>query len=103
MAVVQETGHGREFADAFRPKDLKKVREAMIARGWSRNYVNAQINRVRRMFAFATEEDLIPGHVYHALLAVKGLRKGTPGVRETRKVKPVPKGTSRRCWRRHSR
>ena len=90
LAVLQEQGYGREPADAFRPKDLKKVREAMIGKNWSRNYLNSQVNRVKRMFAYAVEEDLIPGAVYHALLTVKGLRKGTPGVRETRKVRPVP-------------
>lgn len=90
LKVVQECGHGREPADSFRPSDLKRVREAMVARKWSRNYINAQINRVKRMFRFAVEEDLVPGTVYHGLLAVKGLRKGTPEVRENRKVKPVP-------------
>lgn len=92
LAVLQEQGYGREPGDAFRPKDLKKVREAMVAKRWSRTYVNSQVNRVKRMFAYAVEEDLIPGTVYHALLAVKGLRKGTPGVRETKKVRPVPRG-----------
>lgn len=82
--------YGREPADPFRPKDLKRVREAMVAKDWSRNYVNSQVNRVKRMFAYAVEEDLIPGTVYHALLAVKGIRKGTPGVRESKKVRPVP-------------
>jgi integrase len=91
LKVLQEEGYGREPADAFRPKDLKKVRDAMVAKKWSRNYVNAQVNRVKRMFAYAVEEDLVPGTVYHALLAVRGLRKGTPGVRETRKVRPVPR------------
>jgi integrase len=82
--------HGRESADAFCPKDLKRVREAMIERHWSRRYINAQVNRIKRMFGWAVEEGLAAGSVYHALLAVKGLRKGTPGVRETKKVKPVP-------------
>lgn len=88
--MLQEQGYGREPADAFRPSDLKKVREAMVARQWSRNYINSQVNRIKRMFGYATEEDLVPGTVYHALLAVKGLRKGTLGVRETKKVRPVP-------------
>jgi hypothetical protein len=47
----------------------------MVAKKWSRTYVISQVNRVKRMFAYAVEEDLIPGTVYHALLAVKGLRK----------------------------
>ena len=38
------------------------------------------------------KKTFISGTVYHALLAVKGLRKGTPGVRETVKVRPVPRG-----------
>ena len=92
LKIVQACGYGREPADSFRPKDLKKVREAMIARDWSRSYVNHQITRIKRMFGYAVEEDLIPGSVFHALKAVKGLRKGTPGVREARKVKPVPVG-----------
>jgi integrase len=90
LGVVQACCYGPEPADAFRPKDLKKVREAMIAKKWSRGYINHQILRVKRMFAYATEEDLVPGSVYHGLLAIKGLRKGTPGVREAKKVKPVP-------------
>src|SRR5262245_3491265 len=88
LAVLQEQGFAREPADAFRPRDLKKVREAMVAKNWSPTYVNSQVNRVKRMFAYAVEEDLVPGSVYHALLAVKGLRKGTPGVRENKKVRP---------------
>jgi len=92
LAVLQQEGYGREPADAFRHRDLKKVREAMIAKRWSRNYINSQINRIKRMFAYAVKEDLVSGSVYHALLAIKGLRKGTPGVRETKKVRPVPCG-----------
>ena len=90
LKVVQECGYGEELAESFRPKDLKKVREAMIAKDWSRGYVNHQVIRIKRMFAYAVEEDLIPGSVYHGLIAVKGLRKGTPGIRESAKVKPVP-------------
>ena len=90
LKILQACGYGREPADVFRPKDLKQVREVMIQKGWSRSYINSQINRVKHMFRHAVEEDLIPGTSYHALLAVKGLRKGTPGIRESKKVRPVP-------------
>jgi len=90
LKVLQECGYGREPADSFRPKDLKTVRDAMVKKNWSRNYINCQINRIKRMFRHAVEEDLVSGTVYHALLAVRGLRRGTPGVRETKKVRPVP-------------
>jgi hypothetical protein len=88
--TVLEKNYGRTFADEFRPRDLKTVRDEMIKLGWSRQYVNRQAARLKRLFAFAAEEDLIPGSVYHALLAVKGLRKNTPGVREAERVRPVP-------------
>jgi hypothetical protein len=65
----------REPADAVRPRDLKKVHEAMIAKNWSRSYISSQVNRVKFMFAYAVEQDMISGTVYHALLTVKGLRK----------------------------
>jgi len=90
LAIVRECGYGREPADEFRPKDLKRVRKAMVAKKWCRGYINHQIARVKRMFAFGAEEDLISGSVYHALLAVKGLRRGSPGVVEKARVRPVP-------------
>jgi integrase len=88
-AVVREL-FGRTPAAEFGPKRLKAVRQAMIDRGWCRNMVNAQVDRVKRMFKWATAEELVPGDVYHALRAVESLRRGTPGVRDTEPVKPVP-------------
>ena len=81
--------YGRTHAATFGPKALKVVRDEMIKAGWCRKYVNHQVDRVRRMFRWATEEEFVPGSVYHALKAVKGIRKGTPGVRESAKVRPV--------------
>lgn len=88
-AVVREL-FGRTPAAEFGPKKLKAVRQAMIDRGWCRNMVNAQVDRVKRMFKWAVAEELVPGDVYHALRAVESLRRGTPGVRDTDPVKPVP-------------
>jgi hypothetical protein len=91
LTVVQECGYGCEFADSFRPRELKKVREAMIAKKSSRKYINHQVTRIKRMFRFAVQEfEPFPSSVFHALQAMKELRKGTPGVRETEKIQPVP-------------
>lgn len=76
--------HGRNPAVEFGPKALNAVRTEMIKAGWCRKDINHQIDRVRRMFRWATEEELVPGTVYHALKAVKGIRKGAPGVRGKR-------------------
>jgi integrase len=81
---------GRGPAADFSPRKLKQVQEAMAGQGWSRNYVNEQVNRVRRAFKWAVAEELVPGDLHHALRAVPALRKGTRGVRETEPVKPVP-------------
>jgi hypothetical protein len=78
-AVVREL-FGRTPAAEFGPKKLKAVRQAMVERDWRRNMVNARVDRVKRMFKWAAAEEMIPGGVYHSLLAVESLRRGTPGV-----------------------
>lgn len=88
-AIVREL-FGRTAAAEFGPKKLKAVRQAMIERDWCRNMVNAQVDCVKRMFKWAVAEEMVPGNVYHALRAVESLRQGTPGVRETEPVGPVP-------------
>jgi len=82
--------YGSDAAAEFGPRCLKTVRDAFIAKGWSRSYVNKQITRIRRVIKWAVAEELIPGEVYHRLSAVDGLRRGDPGARETEPVKPVP-------------
>ena len=89
LAIVKNL-YGRTSAVEFGPKALKAVRERMVQKDWCRKYINHQIDRVRRMFRWATEEELLPGFVYHALQSVRGLRKGKPGVRESEKVRPAP-------------
>src|SRR5262245_4077946 len=62
----------------------------MSAKGWCRSCLNSQVDRVRRMFKWAVAEELVPGDRYPALQAVPGLKQGTPGVRESEPVRPVP-------------
>jgi integrase len=81
--------YGQTRALDFGPLALKPCRHKMVAKGWSRSYVNAQIDRVRRMFKWTTAEEQIPIAVHHALQAVEGLRRGKTGARETQRVKPV--------------
>jgi integrase len=82
---------GREPAASLGPKKLEAVQQEMARIGWSRNYVNEQVNRVRRMIKWAVRQELVPGDLYHALQAVRGLPRGTPGVRDTKPVGPVPR------------
>jgi hypothetical protein len=51
--------YGRTPASEFGPKALKDVRRAMVKKGWCRSYVNHQVNRIKRLIRWATEEELI--------------------------------------------
>jgi integrase len=81
--------YGRTPAREFGPKSLKACRQEMIEKGWSRTYVNAQVDRVRRMFRWAASEELLPPGVHEGLRAVSGLRAGKTEARETKKVRPA--------------
>jgi integrase len=82
--------YGNTIASQFGPLALKACRGQMVDQGWSRTYVNAQIDRIRRMFRWAAGEELLEASVYQNLRAVAGLRAGKCKARETQKVKPVP-------------
>ncbi|MFO0954420.1 MAG: site-specific integrase [Isosphaeraceae bacterium] len=77
-------------AREFGPAALKAVRQAMVDAGRCRRTVNQRTARVGRGFRFGVENEILPPAVHHALKAVTGLRSGRSGVREGRKVGPVP-------------
>ncbi len=74
--------YGDSSAADFGPLALKAVRQRMIELGWCRTYINKQVNRVRRAFAWAAGEELLPFAVYQALTTVPGLRTGRTDARE---------------------
>src|SRR5262249_12749928 len=82
--------YGHTPAAGFGPLALKACRAEMVKKGWCRTYVNAQVDRVRRMFRWAAGEEMLPVTVYQALRAVESLRRGRTEARETPKVRPVP-------------
>lgn len=97
--------YGATLARDFGPLALKVVRQAMIdhkitrkcknktvvlAQGLSRGNINKQIARIKRLFSWAVENELVPPATFQALAEVAGLRKGRTGAREKPPVKPVP-------------
>jgi integrase len=82
--------YGNTPAAEFGPKALKVVREERIRLGWVRSNINRQINRLKHVFKWATQEELIPPSVYHGLQAVSGLRAGRSDAPESEPVRPVP-------------
>lgn len=81
--------YGRTKAKDFGPVALTNVRAAMVAKGWVRTTVNHQVGRVKRMFKWATANELVPPSVYHGLLAVDGLRRGRTPAPDPEPVHPV--------------
>lgn len=105
----------------FSPKKLKAVREAMIYHdivrtlkkrdpatgqvvevkkllhhGMSRKCINKLIARIKRMYRWAVEEELVPVTVHDALCRVSGLKRGKSAARETSRIRPVSEDHVRR-------
>jgi integrase len=78
----------------FKPSDLKAVRQEMIARGWCRRHINHSVRRIKTMFRWGVEEEIVPAEVAGAVSTVKALQEGRdPSVREKEEVEAVPDAT----------
>lgn len=82
--------YGETPATAFGPLALKAVRERMIGLGWVRSSVNKHISRIKRMYRWASENEVLPTTAYHAVAAVAGLRYGRSVAKESEPIRPVP-------------
>jgi len=82
--------YGSTPAAEFGPRALKNVRQAMIDTKRARKSINKDVHRIKRMFRWGVEEELLPPGVYDKLRAVTPLPKGKTPARETGKVPPVP-------------
>lgn len=71
------------------PVRLKRVRKDMVALGWSRKHINAQFGRLRSIFAWGVENELIHPSQLAAMQAVRGLRKGKTKATEREPIGPV--------------
>ncbi len=61
----------------------------MIDRGLARRHINQRVNRIRRIFKWGVENELVPAHVLHGLQAVAPLQQGRCAAKETTPVQPV--------------
>ncbi len=88
LRILKEL-YGHTPAAEFGPLALKACRAAMLKKDWSRSYINAQVDKLRRVFRWAASEQLVPVTVWQALRTVEALRRGRTEARETKKVRPV--------------
>ena len=82
--------YGATPAREFGPLALKAVRDEMVRADLCRREVNKRARHVTRMFRWATENELVPAGVHHALKAVAGLKRGRTEARESAPVRPAP-------------
>jgi hypothetical protein len=78
--------YGHTLAAAFGPLALKAVRQALIDGKLCRTTINNRVGRIKRMFRWAVENEMVPPSVYHGLQAVAGLRAGRSEAREPTRV-----------------
>ncbi|MBA3312629.1 MAG: site-specific integrase [Planctomycetaceae bacterium] len=81
--------YGSTTAADFGPLRLKALREVMVTKDWCRGSVNARISRIKRLFKWGVENELIPASVHHGLSAVAGLRQGRTEAKESAPVLPA--------------
>lgn len=81
---------GPSPAADFGPLAFKRVREAMVAKGWSRSTANHGATFIRQVYRWGVEHELVPASSLEALRAVAPLKRGRCDARDTEPVRPVP-------------
>jgi integrase len=78
-----------KLATEVGPKALKVVRDEYIRDGLTRSTVNNNVARIKRMYRWAVENEVVPVTAYQALANVRGLKFGQTAVVERARVQPV--------------
>jgi integrase len=85
--------YGRTRVADFKPSDLKATRQQMIDAGNCRKYVNKNTGRIKRVFKWGVEHEIVPVTVYQALDCVAGLKAGRTQAPEMEPIQPVSDST----------
>lgn len=87
---------GTSKASTFSAKDLRRLRDSLVADRRTRRSINRDVVRVRTIFRWCAAEELVPPTVAAGLGMLRGLRMGEDGVRESEPVRPVDDATLER-------
>ncbi|MCP4248842.1 MAG: site-specific integrase [bacterium] len=80
---------GTTLANDFTPSRVHEIREAWIKAGHVRSQINRNTERVKRIFAWAVEYELVKPDVHHGLRSVTNLKAGRCAAKESEPVLPV--------------
>ncbi len=81
--------YGSTPVDDFGPRKLKAVRERMIADDQARSTINKYVARLKQVFRWGVENELVAPSVFQGLQAVRGLAQGRTLAREADPVRPA--------------
>ena len=81
--------YGNTLVTDFGPLSLKAVRRRFLDKGLVRKSVNKQVRRIKRIFKWGVENELVPPGIEQALSAVEGLKKGRTEAPDNPPVKPI--------------
>lgn len=82
--------YSHETVNAFGPLALKAVRAKMVGKGWSRKYVNKSVSRLRHIFRWGVENELVEPATLQKLEAVSPLLAGRTEAPDHPARRPVP-------------
>lgn len=98
--------YGNRPAVEFGPLAMKSLRETLMRPrvetdakgnsvdrpGWTRKNLNMHMGRIKQIFKWGAENEIVPASIFHALATVSGLQQGRSDARESDPVRPVPDG-----------
>lgn len=77
------------YCSEFGPLKLKAVRSE-LEKSSVRTQVNKSVSRIKSVFRWGVENEMVPAEIVMALDCVKGLRKGRCEAKESEPILPVP-------------
>jgi integrase len=81
---------GSHPVNEFGPLALKAVRQQFLDDGLARGVINGHVDRIRLMFRWGVEHELIPESIYSALKAVRSLPRGRTTAKDHPPIGPAP-------------
>jgi len=74
----------------FSPLMFNAVRNAFVAKGWCRGYVNRSANRIRLIFKWGVASGLVPVDVWQSLTAIAPLKAGRCAAHDNKRREAIP-------------
>lgn len=75
--------------DEFKPIDLEIVRNQMIDEGWTRQYINEMVRRIKVIFKHGVRHEIANVNTWKALDSITHIKAGKTSAREYRDIQPA--------------